>query len=68
MGLDLVPGAFFERRDIDFVVEVTDVADEAVQKTLADNRQIVFIEDNNEAAAIAVFETGYNLFRGKYIY
>jgi GNAT superfamily N-acetyltransferase len=42
--------------------------DEAVQKTLADNRQIIFIEENNEAAAIAVFETGYNLFRGKYIY
>ncbi|MEO6282774.1 MAG: GNAT family N-acetyltransferase, partial [Dyadobacter sp.] len=45
-----------------------DIYNEAVQKTLADNRQIVFIEDNNEAAAIAVFETGYNLFRGKYIY
>ena len=41
---------------------------EAVKKTLADNRQIVFIEDNDEAAAIAVFETGYNLFRGDYIY
>lgn len=45
-----------------------DIYDEAVQKTLADNRQIVFIEEDNEAAAIAVFETGYNLFRGKYIY
>ena len=41
---------------------------EAVKKTLADNRQIVFIEDNGEAASIAVFETGYNLFRGDYIY
>ena len=41
---------------------------EAVQKTLADNRQIIFIEEADEAAAIAVFETGYNLFRGKYIY
>jgi GNAT superfamily N-acetyltransferase len=41
---------------------------EAVQKTLADNRQIIFIEENGEAAAAAVFETGYNLFRGKYIY
>lgn len=45
-----------------------DIYDEAVQQTLADNRQIIFIEENNEAAAIAVFETGYNLFRGKYIY
>lgn len=41
---------------------------EAVKKTLADNRQIVFIESEGEAAAVAVFETGYNLFRGKYIY
>ena len=41
---------------------------EAIQKTLADNRQIIFIEENDEAAAVAVFETGYNLFRGKYIY
>lgn len=37
-------------------------------KTLADNRQFVFIEENGEVAAVAVFETGYNLFRGKYIY
>jgi len=41
---------------------------EAVNKTIADNRQVIFIEQNNEAAAVAVFETGYNLFRGKYIY
>ncbi|KAA6440179.1 GNAT family N-acetyltransferase [Dyadobacter flavalbus] len=41
---------------------------EAVQKTLADNRQIIFIEEADEAVAISVFETGYNLFRGKYIY
>jgi GNAT superfamily N-acetyltransferase len=41
---------------------------EAVLKTLADNRQMVFIEDHDEAVAVAVFETGYNLFRGKYIY
>lgn len=46
-----------------------DIYPEAVRKTLADNRQIIFIEDdNNEAAAVAVFETGYNLFRGKYVY
>jgi len=37
-------------------------------KTLADNRHFIFIEENEEAAAVAVFETGYNLFRGKYIY
>jgi GNAT superfamily N-acetyltransferase len=42
--------------------------DEAISKTLADNRQLIYIEENGEAAAIAVFETGYNLFRGKYIY
>lgn len=41
----------------------------AVKQTLADNRQIIFIEDGSpDAAAVAVFETGYNLFRGKYIY
>nr|WP_295934129.1 GNAT family N-acetyltransferase [uncultured Dyadobacter sp.] len=46
-----------------------DIYPEAVRKTLADNRQIIFIAgDHNEAAAVAVFETGYNLFRGKYIY
>lgn len=45
-----------------------DIYFEAVQKTLADNRQIIFIEENGQAAAVAVFETGYNLFRGKYIY
>lgn len=41
---------------------------DAVQKTLADKRQIIFIEEDGQAAAVAVFETGYNLFRGKYIY
>jgi len=41
---------------------------DAVNKTLADNRQLIYIEENGEAAGIAVFETGYNLFRGKYIY
>ncbi|MCE7068387.1 GNAT family N-acetyltransferase [Dyadobacter sp. CY326] len=45
-----------------------DIYFEAVKKTLADNRQIIFVEENGEAAAIAVFETGYNLFRGDYIY
>lgn len=46
-----------------------DIYTEAVRQTLADNRQIIFIEDGSpDAAAVAVFETGYNLFRGKYIY
>ena len=41
---------------------------DAVRQTLADKRQIIFVEENAEATAVAVFETGYNLFRGKYIY
>lgn len=45
-----------------------DIYLEEAKKTIADNRQFVFIEENNEAAAVAVFETGYNLFRGRYIY
>lgn len=45
-----------------------DLYDEAVRKTLADNRILIFIEEGGIAASIAVFETGYNLFRGKYIY
>lgn len=46
-----------------------DIYTDAVKQTLADNRQIIFIEDGTpDAAAVAVFETGYNLFRGKYIY
>ncbi len=44
------------------------VYEEAVQRTLADNRQMIFVEENGEAVAVAVFETGYNLYRGKYIY
>ncbi|TDB63823.1 N-acetyltransferase [Arundinibacter roseus] len=42
--------------------------DDAILKTLADNRTMVFVEENEEAAAVAVFEVGYNLFRGKYLY
>lgn len=45
-----------------------DLYPNAIAQTLADNRQLIFVEENNEVAAIAVFETGYNLFRGKYIY
>ncbi|GHB85014.1 GNAT family N-acetyltransferase [Persicitalea jodogahamensis] len=47
---------------------VDEVYEEAVRRTLADNRQMIFVEENSEAAAVAVFETGYNLHRGKYIY
>ncbi|GAB2765405.1 hypothetical protein GCM10027275_03450 [Rhabdobacter roseus] len=42
--------------------------DEAIRSTLADNRQMLFVDTGGEAAAVAVFETGYNLFRGKYLY
>ena len=45
-----------------------DLYEEAVLRTLADNRTMVYIEEQGEAAAVAVFESGYNLFRGKYIY
>ncbi|WP_044199641.1 GNAT family N-acetyltransferase [Dyadobacter tibetensis] len=41
---------------------------DAVRQTLADRRQIIFIEENGEAVSVAVFETGYNLFRGPYLY
>ncbi len=47
---------------------VDEIYEDAVRRTLADNRQMIFVEENNEAAAVAVFETGYNLYRGKYIY
>jgi GNAT superfamily N-acetyltransferase len=45
-----------------------EVYEEAVRQTLADNRMMVFVEEKGEAAAVAVFEYGYNLFRGRYIY
>lgn len=45
-----------------------DLYEETVLRTLADNRTMVYIEEQGEAAAVAVFESGYNLFRGKYIY
>ncbi|WP_373512353.1 GNAT family N-acetyltransferase [Persicitalea sp.] len=45
-----------------------EVYEEAVRRTLADNRQMIFIEEDGEAAAVVVFETGYNLYRGKYVY
>ncbi|PWJ56532.1 acetyltransferase (GNAT) family protein [Dyadobacter jejuensis] len=40
----------------------------AMHQTLADRRQVIFIEEEGEAISVAVFETGYNLIRGKYIY
>ncbi|MEP7129411.1 MAG: GNAT family N-acetyltransferase [Chitinophagales bacterium] len=39
-----------------------------VQTTLKDNRQLMFIEENGIAVAATVFEWGFNLYRGKYIY
>ncbi len=45
-----------------------EIYQEAVRQTLADNRQMIFVEENGEAAAVAVFETGYSLYRGRYIY
>ena len=45
-----------------------DLYEEAVLRTLADNRTMAYLEEQGEAAAVAVFESGYNLFRGKYIY
>jgi len=47
---------------------VDELYEEAVRRTLADNRQMIFVEEDGEAAAVAVFETGHSLFRGKYIY
>lgn len=42
--------------------------DREIRLTLADNREMIYIEGEGEAASVAVYETGYNLFRGKYIY
>jgi len=41
---------------------------ESVRKTLADNRMLIFIEENGRAVSASVFEWGYNLYRGSYIY
>ena len=41
---------------------------ESVHLTLADNRMLIFMEDEGRAVSAAVFEWGYNLYRGKYIY
>ena len=39
-----------------------------VRTTLDDNRILIFIEEDGIAVAASVFEWGYNLYRGKYIY
>ncbi|MBK9733074.1 MAG: GNAT family N-acetyltransferase [Chitinophagaceae bacterium] len=39
-----------------------------VRTTLNDNRQLMFIEENGIAVAASIFEWGFNLYRGKYIY
>ena len=41
---------------------------EAVRQTLADNRMLIFIEEEDKAVSASLFEWGYNLYRGKYIY
>lgn len=41
---------------------------EAVRKTLADNRLLIYVEENGRAVSASVFEWGYNLYRGSYIY
>jgi GNAT superfamily N-acetyltransferase len=39
-----------------------------VRTTLNDNRMMIFIEEEGMAVAATVFEWGFNLYRGKYIY
>ncbi len=41
---------------------------EEVRKTLDDNRMLIYIEEDGKAVSVSVFERGYNLFRGAYIY
>ena len=41
---------------------------EVVRQTLADNRMLIFIEEEGKAVSASVFEWGFNLYRGKYIY
>ena len=41
---------------------------EAIRLTLADNRKLIFVEENGKAVSALVFEWGYNLYRGRYIY
>ncbi len=39
-----------------------------MRKTLDYNRKLIYIEEQKVALAASVFEEGYNLYRGKYIY
>ena len=39
-----------------------------VRRTLDDNRQLIYIEEDGVAMAASIFEWGFNLYRGKYIY
>ncbi|MBX7107735.1 MAG: GNAT family N-acetyltransferase [Chitinophagales bacterium] len=41
---------------------------QAVKDTLADNRKLLFIEENGVAVAAAMYEWGFNLYRGRYFY
>lgn len=41
---------------------------EMLQNTLASNRQLIFVEADDTAVAAAIFETGFNLHRKRYIY
>lgn len=39
-----------------------------MRTTLADQRMLIFVEEQGKASSASVFEWGYNLYRGKYIY
>ncbi|MEO5675438.1 MAG: GNAT family N-acetyltransferase [Chitinophagales bacterium] len=41
---------------------------EEVRKSLDDNRMLIYIEEQGKVVSASVFERGYNLFRGRYIY
>ena len=41
---------------------------DALGNTLADQRKLIFIEEGGRAVSAMVFEWGYNLYRGRYIY
>ncbi len=56
--------------DVKLVTSDSDIlkckaAIQALRPSITDD---LYLEDNHIAGSIAVFETGYNLFRGKYIY
>jgi hypothetical protein len=39
-----------------------------MRRTLDDNRRLTYNEEEKVTVAASVFEEGYNLYRGKYIY